>query len=392
MQRTLLQPTHRPYRSAGSGMILGSVLALAVGNILIAGCASTTDRASSRQTMMQEVTRRSASQAGGNLTPQMLNQMSAAQGRRAAVAIPSAPAAMPAIATVNGHAITYNIWINLLKRSHGLAAFQYILGVELARQAAQAKGIVLTEDQLEQALKQEIAEVAGSNHDPAQQQRILKAVLARRGITMDEFRLLSRRNAYLRQIVEPIVERSITQDALKAEFGRLYGERVQIRHIQLSDSTAVQRVMQALSDGMDFAQAARMFSQNLDTAANGGRLPPFSSTDPAVPAGLRELAFATAIGKVAGPVRVDGWSHIIKVESRIPAQDVQYAKVATHVRQSLKEQLGAARDAEALAEYAAIGCNPDRRSESKPRVSGCKAATVRTPGQSADNAKMDVYR
>lgn len=243
------------------------------------------------------------------------------------------------IATVNNRPIPYSAWIHLLQKTHGLREFQYILGAELARQAAEAKGIVLTEDQLNQALKDEIAQVAGPDQDPSQQQRLLEAVLARKGVTMDEFRLLSRRNAYLRRIVEPIVERSITDEAMKAEFDRLYGEKVRVRHIQLSDSKAVTKVLAALDDGMDFAEAARRFSQNIESAQNGGELLPFSKMDPAAPPALRELAFATPVGNVAGPVRIEGSSHIIMVEQRIPAQNVKYEAVARQVRQSLKQQL-----------------------------------------------------
>lgn len=314
-------------------MVLWGILVCAmVAAMLASGCASTAGNSSTGQTMTEALSARPAP---------VTNRTTAANptaGNGAVQQAATAPA-VATIAVVNNRPLPYAVWINLLKRSHGLPAFQYILGVELARQAAEAKGIVLTEDQLEQALKLEIASVAGPDQEAGQQQRVLQAVLARRGITMDEFRLLSRRNTYLRRIVEPIVERSITDEALKAEFDRLYGEKVQIRHIQLADGNQVLKAKQALDEGMDFAEAARKFSQNLETAGNGGELPAFSKADPAAPAGLRELAFAAEVGKVAGPVRVEGWSHLIRVEARIPVQQVEYEAVATQVRQSLKEQL-----------------------------------------------------
>lgn len=325
MTSNLLQITLGRSRTPVLWGILGGMVAAVM---LASGCASTTAAPSAGQTMTEALTAKPAP-----------NQPAGGPGQAASPGNGPANPAPAAIATVNGRPISFAAWINLLKRSHGLPDFQYMLGVELARQAAEAKGIVLTEDQLEQALKQEIAVVAGSDQDAAQQQRVLQAVLARRNITMDEFRLLSRRNTYLRRMVEPIVERSITEEALNAEFDRLYGEKVKIRHIQVSDSNQVTQVMKALGEGMDFAEAARQFSQNPETAADGGQLPQFSRMDPAAPAGLRELAFAAEVGKVAGPVRIDGWSHIVLVEARVPAQAVKYEAVASQVRQSLKEQM-----------------------------------------------------
>lgn len=312
--------------SRGAWRRMVSVCAVVV--VLAAGCARTTGPAGAEMTMTDAV-------KAGRL-PVAPRQGGSGS---AAVDAPYGGAAPVVIATVNGQEITYRAWIDLLKKSQGLRAFQYMLGVELARQAAQAKGITLSDDQLNHAMKQEVARVTGSDQDPAQQQRTLAAVLLRRGITMEEFRLLGYRNAYLRRIVEPIVERSITDDALEAEFDRLYGVKVQIRHIQVSDGNQVAGVQKALHDGMDFAEVARQFSQNIETAAEGGLLPPFSRSDPAAPVGLRQLAFATEVGQVAGPVQIDGWSHIIKVQQRMAAEPVEYAAVVGQVRQSLKEQM-----------------------------------------------------
>lgn len=251
-----------------------------------------------------------------------------------------APPQAQVIATVNGRPMPYSAWLNLMKRSHGLRAFQQILAVELARQAAEAKGIVLSEPQLETAFRQEVAEIVGPEvKDPSEAERILAAILTRRGISMDELRLTTYRNAYLRRIAEPTIEAGITEDALKVEFDRLYGPKVQVRHIQLSDSGSVSKAMAALAAGQDFAEVARQFTQNLDSAPDGGLLAPFSRLDPSWPPEIREVAFNMEIGEVSGPIRVEGWTQILKLEKRFPAEPVEYEAVADDVRRSLKEQL-----------------------------------------------------
>jgi foldase protein PrsA len=264
-----------------------------------------------------------------------------AKGHPAAVAVPiAAPAPVQAIATVDGRNLSYSAWLNLMKKSHGLSAFQQILAVELARQMAEAKGIVLTEPQLETAFRQEIAEVVGpETKDPAESERLLRAILTRRGVSMEEFRLSAYRNAYLRRIAEPIIEAGITDDALKIEFDRQYGPKVQVRHIQVSDSATISKVMEALEAGQDFSDLARQLSQNLESAPDGGLLAPFSRLDPGVPPELREVAFGLELGQVSGAVRVDGWTQIFKLEKRLPAEPVEFDKVAADVRRSLKDQL-----------------------------------------------------
>jgi len=178
-----------------------------------------------------------------------------------------------------------------------------MLAVELARQAAEAKGIVLTERQMDAALQDAIDEIIGpETKDPAEKQRIIEAVLTRRGLSMDEFRLAVYRNAYLRKIAEGIVDKAINDKALQAEFDRLYGRKVQIRHIQVSSSNDASAVLKALADGMDFAAAARRYSQNVTTAPSGGLLPAFSRQDPTTPLALREVAFQLKPGQTAGPI------------------------------------------------------------------------------------------
>jgi len=257
---------------------------------------------------------------------------------------PTASAAAPippkVIARVNGKPIAYGAWFNLLKRSHGLAALQQMLAVELARQAAEAKGIVLTERQMDAALQDAIDEIIGpETKDPAEKQRIIEAVLTRRGLSMDEFRLAVYRNAYLRKIAEGIVDKAINDKALQAEFDRLYGRKVQIRHIQVSSSNDASAVLKALADGMDFAAAARRYSQNVTTAPSGGLLPAFSRQDPTTPLALREVAFQLKPGQTAGPIRAQGALHIIKLERVLPPQPVRFEQVAEQVGQSLRERL-----------------------------------------------------
>jgi len=245
-----------------------------------------------------------------------------------------------AIATVNGRPIARQAWLNLLKRSHGLAVLQQMIALELARQAASAKGITLSDADLEKAFQQTVDEVVGPDvKQPEQKRRILQAVLARKGASLEEFRLAAYRNAYLSKLAERTVEPMLTDRAVRNEFDRLYGPKVQIRDIQVASTKKLNAALEALARGEDFAEVARRYSENVSTAPTGGLLPAFAENDETVPQALREAAFRLPVGGISAPIRIEGWYHIIKVVKRLPAEPVNFADVAEQVRQSLRQRL-----------------------------------------------------
>ncbi len=204
-----------------SKMLLAACLVLPA----LGGCAATAGPAGSPGQSMADAL------AAGPAAPSSQPAARTGAGPAAAPVTPAQvmPGPAGAIATVNGRPLPYEAWMNLMRRSHGLSAFQQILALELARQGAEAKGITLTQADLDAAYRQEVAEVAGpETKDAAEADRIVKAVLARRGVGLDEFRLAAYRNAYLRRVAEPMIEPGITEDALKVEFDRLHGAKVQI--------------------------------------------------------------------------------------------------------------------------------------------------------------------
>ncbi len=66
--------------------------------------------------------------------------------------------------------------------------------------------------------------------------------------------------------------------------------------------------------GLDFAEAAKKYSEDSSSAPNGGKLEPFA--DGEMVQEFSDVAFRTKVGEISEPVKtVYGW-HIIKVESR----------------------------------------------------------------------------
>ncbi len=248
------------------------------------------------------------------------------------------------IATVNGKPITRDRLLNLLIESHGLSVLGQLIALEVTRQAAEAKGISITPDNIraeyDKTLEQISTPVRTASQptlDKGARERILNRMLARRGLSLEEFNLAMERNAYLRKLAETQIK--VDERALREHYEKMYGERVQIRHIQLNDWRDVAKVKRLLDAGTDFAEAARVHSQNVMTASDGGLLPPFSKDQDDVPPLLREAAFALQLGQVSSPLKIDSEYHMIMPVKRFPKSNVKFEHVKEVVRMKLIDQL-----------------------------------------------------
>ena len=121
---------------------------------------------------------------------------------------------------------------------------------------------------------------------------------------------------------------------------RTYGERVRVRHIQVSNKNAgrLNEVVTLLEEGADFADVARKMSANVETAPRGGELPPFAFTDTDFDPLLREAAFSLEINEVSNPVRTGQFYHILRLEERIPPAAVRFEDVRPQVEAGLRER------------------------------------------------------
>ena len=87
-------------------------------------------------------------------------------------------------------------------------------------------------------------------------------------------------------------------------------------------------LVEELNDGGDFAQLARLYSQDDGTAQNGGDLGYFNRTAMVKP--FADAAFSTPVGKIVGPVESRFGLHIIKVEDK-RRQDGEEQVKASHI-------------------------------------------------------------
>ena len=245
------------------------------------------------------------------------------------------------IALIDGKPLARSRVVNLLLRGHGPGILEQFIVLEAATRRAQRQGLSVTpedvEAEYEQALRLLIDPLAALTPDDFDQEaaeRTLEAVLVERNISHEEFMLGMRRNAYLRRLAEAQLSYSDTE--LRAEYARAFGERVQVRHIQLATPAEVSRARDALAAGMDFAEVARNYSANPASAGQGGLLSPFARDEEEVPTPLRTVAFQLSVGEVSEAVRVGRWYHLLKLERRLPAEQPEFAAVRGELEQRLR--------------------------------------------------------
>lgn len=265
--------------------------------------------------------------------------------------IDSPPATQPAdrvLAVVNGEIIQESRMIQALIESHGLRQLEEMILLIRAKQRASEMGLSVTRKDIDaahedavQQLQTPIGGDEGERLSRAEAERLLEEFLAAKNISSSEWKRRMEQRAYLRAIAEAEVSKvEITQKDLEREYRLTHGERVQIRHIQLSSLAAVDRANALLRERKDFELVARQLSENQITAARGGLLPPFTRTDTAVAPLIREAAFKLEPGQISPAIHEGNWYHLIQVKQRFPASEVGFENVdQDKLRQGLIDRL-----------------------------------------------------
>ncbi len=248
------------------------------------------------------------------------------------------------VATVNGRPIARDRLVDLTLRACGARVLEQLAVLELAEQLAAEQGITVTsaDDDREyetslRLLVDPLSSVTPERFDRDEAERVLAAVLARRSVSHEEFRLGVRLNACLRRIAES--ELTITEDQLADEFDRRYGRKARVRHIQLPTPGAAERSAERLTNGEEFSTVAARESANEASASVGGLLEPFSAGDEGVPVLMREVAFGLEPGEVSDPIRLGDWYHLVQLVEFIPPQPVDRDLIRDDLERGVKLRL-----------------------------------------------------
>jgi foldase protein PrsA len=308
----------------GAGGLGGIVLALAA--LFLAGCEQPEQKATSVHDTV--------AQSYGQRQPAATTQPAEAAG---ATARPGRP-----IAFVNDMPIDRAMLIQQLLEGRGLNLLQQVFLREAARQETQRLDLAVTAEDIdhEYDLTLQAAQYDGKDVEkltPARREQLIEEWTRTRGVARPELAIAMTRQAHLRKIAEKRVK--LDDAMLEKEFKRVHGEKVEVRHIQLAAPRAWEELKRRLDAGENFMLLVHDFSQNALSRDKNGLLPPFTADDPTVPPELAKAAFALEPGQVSNPIEAEGSLHVLKLERRIPADDVAFDQAKEEIRYNLNARL-----------------------------------------------------
>jgi len=241
------------------------------------------------------------------------------------------------MAYVNGKPVPMETLHEVLLKGPGPKFARELVRHEMVRQAAEERGIEVTEADLK-AEHEWFLEVAfPAIPEPEQRERALGQLLAGRDVSREQWDMSIRTAALLRKLAEPLVQ--VTDEEAREEFGRRYGRQVVVRHIQLANLREAQRVKD-MTEQVEFEQLARTYSLN-PSAKQGGLLDPIgvSTKLPAALEGLRKVALSLrTVAEISDPVQIGTTFHILKLEKIVEPKEVDFEDVADELREDLRQR------------------------------------------------------
>jgi hypothetical protein len=266
------------------------------------------------------------------------------------------------IAHVTGEPVTMRQLVDPLVKAHGLDFLLHLVQLDLVKQYAKKSGIIVTArnidderqmmldrmfkdaddarliDALERALKEKRSSDVELLRSELESERgeFLEQFLTAKHMARVEFDMLVETDAYLRKLAEPQVAPKITEEALKATWGQLYGEHIFVKYMSLVNMDEVLRAKRRMAEGESFEVVAREMSQDPRTAGLGGELPGFTRTTK-IPGGeaFKDAAFSLKDNEVSDVVAMGTRYTLIKRIRVEPPQTVKYEDVKQIVYRTL---------------------------------------------------------
>lgn len=279
------------------------------------------------------------------------------------------------------------------------AALDKLVDETLLRQKAEALKLKVYERELENGIteirKRFSVTPDGEKLTPEKAEEVFRSELKKDGLTMEEFREKIRKQLMVQKLVQDTVKARVklpgdaevkayfnnlalmlkgseaevkgldteAMEDLKAVTGRfreVTAERLRLRHILLKTKEGAtpeenaalmkkaQDIRKELAEGLDFDEAAVKYSEDLESAKNGGDLG--YVVKGMLPPEIEKPAFEMQVGGISQPLQSKfGW-HILRLEEKRAAQKLRYDAVKDDLEQILSQTSFAAELAAYLKE------------------------------------------
>jgi len=243
----------------------------------------------------------------------------------------------PIIARIDGVQIRRSQLMEPLVESYGLTVLLQITQLQMARDEASRSGIVLTSADVQAERDRTFSQIF-PDVDPTQYDGLVDQLLSQQRLTRTEFAIVIETNAYLRALGRPMIANRISDTNLEETFNTMYGQRVRVRHIAVSNMQEIGEAQRRLATGESFAAVARSMSRSPLTQNLGGEMPPFARTTAGINAAFAETAFSLQPGEISNPVLTEGLYHLIKLEEKLAPRTQKFEDVKDSIRAELEDR------------------------------------------------------
>jgi foldase protein PrsA len=163
----------------------------------------------------------------------------------------------------------------------------------------------------------------------------LEQQAAGQGIAKEDLRQaiadLSLRDAVADKLVENV---TVTEPQLRAEYRRQLSrlDVAHIAHVVVADRRTALKVAAEARSGTDFAALAKKYSQDQNTAANGGDLGNIGNGEGKFQKTFEQAVFTGKTGDIVGPVKAGSGYEVVKVIER---RTTTFAQAKTDLRRTV---------------------------------------------------------
>lgn len=235
------------------------------------------------------------------------------------------------VAKVNGDVISKDEFYQEMVKAGGKQLLERLIDQKLIQQAADEKGVKVTDKQVNEKLDEMKEQFGG--------EAAFQMYLAQFGMTEDLIKQDVRNQLLIEGILGPEIE--ISEEEMKAYFEEnkdVLGEpeQVKARHILVETEEQAREVLAKLDQGESFETLAQQYSTDEASKGNGGDLGYFER-GVMVPE-FEEAAFSLSPGETSGPVKTQFGYHIIRVEDFKEAQPAVYEEMKEDIESMLRQQ------------------------------------------------------
>jgi foldase protein PrsA len=254
------------------------------------------------------------------------------------------------VAFVDGDPISRREFVEALYRTYGNDYLNTFVNLVLIERESRRLAIDVTPPEEDLFIDTQLAEIVKkAGGDEAFQKKV-----EAQGLSVAGVRSALKVHARAELLIEKLAHfsrgtpegKEAFEKRVRQEYDKLYGEKVQARHIFVKgEATASRRDLELaeqrvralhkrIVDGEDFERVAKEASDDVQSKSRGGDLGLFGRSQFEALPELNKVFFEMPIGEVSSPVRTEVGFHIVQVVKHVPAEktfDASRAGIAANL-------------------------------------------------------------